>query len=65
MFLFTNWIIEIWLESICEAPADDNDVLNDKVMSNGNISHRRPEKPDNVLCIEISNKKIVTNDKLM
>lgn len=45
-------------------PADDNDVHNNKVISNGILPHKKLEKQD-TLCTEIPIKKIVTNDKLM
>lgn len=57
--------IEIWLESICEVPAEDNDIHINKVISNGSVPHKKPEKQDNTICTEIPNKKLVTNDKLM
>lgn len=56
--------IEIWLESICEVPAEDNDIHINKVISNGSVPHKKPEKQDTI-CTEIPNKKLVTNDKLM
>lgn len=56
--------LEVWLESICEVPADDIDVHNNKVISNGSVPHKKPEKQE-TLCTEIPNKKLVTNDKLM
>lgn len=52
------------MESICEVPVEDNDVHNNKVMSNGTVPHKKSEKQDSP-CTEISNKKIITNDKLM
>lgn len=57
-------LLEIWLESICEVPVEDNDIHNNKLLSNGSVPHKKPEKQD-TLCTEIPNKKIVTNDKLM
>lgn len=61
IFLF----LELWLEPICElVPIDDNDVHNNKVISNGSVPHKKPEKQD-TLCTEVSNKKLVNNDKLM
>jgi len=62
LFYFTY--VEIWLESICEVPAEENDIHNNKVISNGSVPHKKPEKQDTI-CTEIPNKKIVTNDKLM
>lgn len=56
--------LEVWLEPICEVPADDVDVQNNKVISNGSVPHKKPEKQE-TLCTEIPNKKLVTNDKLM
>ncbi|XP_060836608.1 macoilin-1 [Rhopalosiphum padi] len=55
---------EIWLESICEVPAEENDIHNNKVISNGSVPHKKSEKQDTI-CTEIPNKKIVTNDKLI
>lgn len=54
---------EIWLESICEVSVD-NDVHNNKVLTNGSVLHKKSEKQE-TLCTEVSTKKIVTNDKLM
>jgi len=45
-------------------PVEDNDIHNNKLLSNGSVPHKKPEKQD-TLCTEIPNKKIVTNDKLM
>lgn len=60
-----SMLLDIWLESICEVvPIDDNDVHNNKLISNGSVPHKKPEKQD-TLCTEIPIKKIVTNDKLM
>lgn len=57
--------LEIWLESICEVPADENnEISNNKVVSNGSVPHKKPEKQETI-CTEIPNKKLVTNDKLM
>lgn len=44
-------------------PPDDNDIHNNK-LSNGSVPHKKPEKQD-IMCTEISNKKIIANDKLM
>lgn len=52
------------MESICEVPAEENDIHNNKVISNGSVPHKKSEKQDTI-CTEIPNKKIVTNDKLM
>jgi len=52
------------LEPICEVPVDDSDVHNNKILSNGSVPQKKPEKQD-TLCTEIPDKKLVTNDKLM
>ena len=62
--LFYCTFVEIWLESICEVPAEDNDIQNNKVISNGSVPHKKPEKPDTIFT-EIPIKKLITNDKLM
>ncbi|XP_025414813.1 macoilin-1 [Sipha flava] len=56
---------EIWLESICEVPSDENnEIPNNKVVSNGSVPHKKPEKQETI-CTEIPNKKLVTDDKLI
>lgn len=65
LILIVHDILEIWLESICEVPADDSgDVHINKVVSNGSIPHKKTEKQDTP-CTEVPSKKIVNNDKLM
>ncbi|XP_050520452.1 macoilin-1 [Daktulosphaira vitifoliae] len=55
---------EMWLESICEVPTDENDVHSNKIMSNGSVPCKKPEKQDTA-CADVSNKKLVSNDKLV
>lgn len=63
LFLFYFIHLEMWLEPVSEAPVDD-EIHNNKVLSNGSVPHKKTEKQE-TLCTEIPNKKLVTNDKLM